>query len=326
MMNWMTRLLDSGESMGAGSDSGDPAAGAALDADGDVVIADGGDPTDPTGESGGVVGGFEGDEAWKNGLPADLRGAGVLKDIRTVGDLAKTAVSLRKSLGNNVAIPGKDATEEELAAFHRKLGVPEKPDGYAIPTDNMPEGVTIEPQQLARYGEHLHRLGITEQQAGGLMRAHAQIVAQDQEQAIEAHNQQIEQWERELRTELGSAFKQHVEHAQNAIATLAGDDAQQVKELLKQTGLGSHPAIVKLFARYGREIAEDEVRGGGGGQEFSRTPREALNRLDEFEQKNVEAMYNPQHPEHKRVKAEHEKLCREAYGDEPHGQAALIVQ
>lgn len=52
------------------------------------------------------------------------------------------AATAEISAGGRVKIPGADATPEEIAAYNKALGVPEKADGYTI-TATAPEGYEI---------------------------------------------------------------------------------------------------------------------------------------------------------------------------------------
>lgn len=68
--------------------------------------------------------------------------------------LAKSYTGLEQLLGkkaNAVMVPNEKSTPEEIAAFRKAIGVPEKPDDYipALKPEQLPEGVTFD-ENLAK--------------------------------------------------------------------------------------------------------------------------------------------------------------------------------
>lgn len=58
-------------------------------------------------------------------------------------------------------VPGPDAKPEEVAAFRKALGVPDKPDGYGIKKpDQLPEGVVWDDAKVSKFTELAHKHGI----------------------------------------------------------------------------------------------------------------------------------------------------------------------
>lgn len=64
-------------------------------------------------------------------IPDAYKDKPYLKDVNTEEDLFKKLDGAESLLGKaRVAVPGEDATPEEIAEFHKALGVPENEDGY----------------------------------------------------------------------------------------------------------------------------------------------------------------------------------------------------
>src|SRR4030095_3808230 len=68
--------------------------------------------------------------AWRPTLPDEMKAEPSLGGFKDVGALAKAWVETKRLVGDAVKVPKPDASPEERAAFHRKLGVPQSPDQY----------------------------------------------------------------------------------------------------------------------------------------------------------------------------------------------------
>ena len=79
----------------------------------------------PTGEGTQLPG-------WIAGLPQDLQGNESLKSYKTVGDFAKAAIENQDKLSRSTVKPKDGATAEELTAYRKELGLPEKADAYDV--------------------------------------------------------------------------------------------------------------------------------------------------------------------------------------------------
>ncbi len=73
-------------------------------------------------------------EDWQSKLQDEsLRGDQTLKTLKNVESLAKSYVHVRKQVPlDKIAIPGANATEQELSAFHKALGRPLTAEEYQI--------------------------------------------------------------------------------------------------------------------------------------------------------------------------------------------------
>ncbi|MBQ6352029.1 MAG: hypothetical protein IJJ28_02025, partial [Lentisphaeria bacterium] len=84
-------------------------------------------------------------ENWREGLPESIRSEKCLDSIKTIGTLAQSYVHAQKSMGaNKVAIPGENATPEEIDAFHKALGRPDKMEDYSTDKVELPEGIVLD--------------------------------------------------------------------------------------------------------------------------------------------------------------------------------------
>lgn len=214
--------------------------------------------------------------SWRDGLPPDLKEQKSLSRYADVAALARGHLEMEKFQGRSVAFPGEHATPTERAAFENKInqwrGVPEKPDNYSV---TLPDGLQADEKGLGEWKGTFHRLGLSQDQVAGLMDAYFGSAMGNPRLAHESLRSYGEQ---ELKREWGGAFKYNLDIAGRAIKRVGGSE---VFQLLEQTGLNNHPAMVKFWHRIGRDYAEDASipsaqHGGPMG------PADARRRIDEI--------------------------------------------
>jgi len=206
--------------------------------------------------------------------------------------LAKSYRELERKLGGAVTPPGPEASDEERAAFDRRMGVPDEPAGYAL---NLPEV----PEELAPVAERVYgpetldwarglfkRAGLRPDQAQALFEA---VVARDMEQvaAVQAERGRAAQVaETAMRRDWGDAFDDNLALAKRAAERLFGPE---VGEMVLADGgvLGNDPRFLKGLAAVGRMLGEDGFLGATAGED-GRKSVEA--RLDELHAKGLDAL------------------------------------
>ena len=69
--------------------------------------------------------------------------------------------------------------------------------------------------------------------------------------------------------------------ANRAIAAKAIDKfcGPEVRQILEQSGLGNHPALVRAFVRIGKTISEDSISGAAAGGKGEPSKEEVLDTL-----------------------------------------------
>lgn len=256
-------------------------------------------------------------------LPDDLRAEKVFESIKgkdwaEAGPvLAKNYMHAQRLVGaDKVAIPTDKSTPEEIAAFRAKIGVPAKPDEYGY---KLPEGLTEDKLDKARidtWRKELHEAGVPKAAAERIMTKYLSEEFAAGAQAKASHAKQLEQHELQIKQEFGAKFDEKVNFAQLAMREFGDEKLTQV---LEETGLGSHPTVVKLFAQIGEKLADDKALGGGGGSGNSTaTPALAQAALTEFS-KNAEkqkALFDAYHPQHAAVVKERTDLFLAAFPKE----------
>lgn len=79
---------------------------------------------------------------WVERLPQDLRGNASLTVVPSIEALAKSYVETKSLVGKKLEAPGEGATPEQVAAWRKTLGAPEKPEGY------LGDAKTLRPEAL----------------------------------------------------------------------------------------------------------------------------------------------------------------------------------
>lgn len=172
--------------------------------------------------------------------------------------MAKAVSDLRKETSTRIKPLGENATDEEIAAYRKQTGVPEKAEDYEFKPQEGKEFTETDKAFHAAMGKVMHEVHITQSQATALNEAlngftkeiedaRERRLAEEAEKAIDG-----------LKKEMGTDFDRNTEYARRA-AKEFGDDAF-IKWLDDSTvdgmTLNVHPMFVKAFAQIGRRSGE----------------------------------------------------------------------
>jgi hypothetical protein len=133
------------------------------------------------------------------------------------------------------------------------------PDKYDFAAVKLPDGVTLDAELLSELEPAFKAEGLSQEAASKLVEAHANAVGK-----LEAKREaDFKQWmattvkgyQDTLRKEWGSEHDANVTVAQRGIARFC---APELKKLLDDTGLGSHPEFVRAFHQIGKMVLEDK--------------------------------------------------------------------
>ena len=223
---------------------------------------------------------------WRAGLPDDINREDPSlatiqgKDMNeVVAALAKQQINAQHLMGlDKIAIPGKNATDEQKREYMTQLGCPETVDGYKAPTEGISEG--FDNDLFDAFKPELHRLGVTTGQAAGMARMLDGMQSEAREQAAEAHVTQLEANETAVRKEHGEAFAQNFALAENVLREFGGDG---IKEWVEENDLGLNPTFFNMLVNFAQATGQDEVHGLGGRHSFTEnTPEQATTAWNEL--------------------------------------------
>lgn len=262
-----------GEQNGGGNEGGELAAADILTG-GAAAAADGG-TTDSSG-----VGGGSGDADWLERFSADSGEADTpsnrdwlkAKGFKSLDDVVKAHRAAEKAIHDKggIKLPGEGAAPEEIAAFHKAIGVPDDAKGYEI---KGPDGVRLNEPLLARLSEAAHKNGIPKAAFEGVV---SDFINAQLDEAAQAEAKQkasidaaLKEWGANSNAKLA-----HVNAAARALE-LNGDQLAGLKNALGGDAL-------KILARIGEGMAEDALLGGEGKRRFGVTGAEAQAELDKL--------------------------------------------
>lgn len=190
---------------------------------------------------------------WRADLPDDLKRFAA--NLAEPADAVRMAAGLRQKLSNAIVTPGPDAPDADVAAFRRRLGVPESPDGYVIARpDGAPWGV--EDDAAREFLEAMHEAGA----APGVVQAafdwyYGRVVEAGRDAARGAAAER-DRASRALLREWGDDYERNMDHARRAARAYGGDG---LVARLDAAGLGNDPTVIRAFHLIGLELAEDEI-------------------------------------------------------------------
>jgi len=257
---------------------------------------------------------------WRASLPDDLRSEKVFESIKgkdaaeALPLLAKNYLHAQRLVGaDKIVLPNERSTPEEIAAFRTKLGVPAKFDDYSY---KLPEGMTedrLDKTRLDAWRKEMHEAGIPKAAAERIMNKflaeeHGHYTAQ-----AKAREKALQDNELALKQEFGAKFDERVNQARFALRQFGTDE---LTSMLEETGLGSHPEVVRFFAKVGEKMSDDRARGGSGATAASTaTPDLAQAALQEFNRnpENMKALFDSNHPNHDYVVKQRRELFEAAY-------------
>jgi hypothetical protein len=206
------------------------------------------------------------------------------------------------SEGGLTKIPGKNATEAEIKAFQKAIGVPDEPKAY-VENLKLPDGLTLGEQDKALasdFAAAMHKVGVPQ----GVMDAAYSWYLQNEEKRAAEIDRQDDENRREsqklLKEEYGPAFQRNTHAISSLFAYAPGgadmnNDASLFNRLLAGRMadgkiIGDDPDMVRFLVAIAKEVnpvatvIEDGASGKGLDDEiaeiekFMRTDRRAYDK------------------------------------------------
>jgi hypothetical protein len=183
--------------------------------------------------------------AWTEQVSKEIREnpelAKELEPFKKLDDLVKAHFEQKKKS----AVPGKDARPEEVAAFWKQLGHPEKPEGYSLAKE----------QSAGTFLAAAHAARLTDEQASSLWKETSSnqerlVAAQQAAQQAEL-NASLEA----LKKEHGEKFNQAIELFDRAVGNTSAANSPLMIQLLN-AGLAGNQTVIKAFIALGEAQQE----------------------------------------------------------------------
>ena len=147
------------------------------------------------------------------------------------------------------AQPGADAKADEKPA-----GAPETYETFSVS-----EGMTLDQAAVDAFTPVARDLNLTQEQAQKLVDLHAEQAQTWLQGLYDAHAKQRADWVAAAKAdgEIGGA--DHADKVAVAKDALKRFGTPELTTALEDSGLGSHPEVVRFFHRVGKAIADDAV-------------------------------------------------------------------
>lgn len=133
-------------------------------------------------------------------------------------------------------------------------GAPEEYAEFAVP-----EGIALDSEVLGEFMPIAKELGLNQENAQKLVDMASKLTAKMQEQQAAQWEEQIVGWAEQTRNDAelgGKNLPQTLAVARTALQQFASPEFNQ---LLKDSGIGNHPEMVRFAHRIGKAISNDSV-------------------------------------------------------------------
>jgi hypothetical protein len=229
---------------------------------------------------------------WAKDVPAEHHALLKAKNYGSPADVVVAYANAQKALsGDKIPVP-KDGVWD--ADSRKKLGIPDKPEDYAagLKKPELPEGMKWDETFEKAALPVAHELGLTPKQLQGLMGLYAGYQAEQFKATMASQVTAAEETSAALRDEFGPQFDARLAQARRVVQQLGGPEVAQA---LNETGAGNNPHLVKMFAKIGAMMGEDQLKSGASGA-FGMGTEEAKVEINKM--LSHPARLDRQHPEH----------------------------
>lgn len=246
---------------------------------------------------------------WAKDVPQEHHALLKAKNYKSPADVIVAYANAQKALSaDKIPVP-KDGVWD--ADSRKKLGIPEKPEDYGniIKKPELPEGMKWDENFEKAALPVAHSLGLTPRQLEGLMGLYAGYQAEQFKASLAGQATAAEETAAVLREEFGAQYDARLSQAKRVVQQLGGPEVIQA---LNETGAGNRPELVKLFAKIGAMMAEDQLRSGASGQ-FGMGTEEAKAEIRKLQ--SHPAYMDKYHPEHADIITKLGELHKIAYSE-----------
>ena len=179
------------------------------------------------------------------------------------GKFLKSYTELESALGSRAKVPTDESTPEERSAFYTKIGRPDTPDGYAMPT--LPEDKSYDESLVGGMKTMAFEEGWTDKQWKSAVERYLAIETQTAEKQDAENVRQKEETDRTLREQWGAEYDKNLEITRRAFRELVpGELGEQFAALIEDSGFGNNLIFLQAFREIGSKMLDDTlVRGEG---------------------------------------------------------------
>ena len=197
--------------------------------------------------------------------------------------IANSYLELESKFGHDkMVIPKADDAEGFNKALVA-LGKPETSEGYALSSEDVPEGLDI-----GAYKELAHKAGLLPSQASKMWDEFTQMTRDGQTQYAEAQKKEFGEQDKALRGLWGAKYEENTNIVGRVAEkfTNSEDDASQIKDLADK-----NPTLKRLLAEAGNSFSEHSI-GDFKTTSFTNSPAEAQAKIAEIRNNPNHAVFS----------------------------------
>lgn len=185
------------------------------------------------------------------GLREDPRFKTFAPKFKSFDDVARSAMELEEKLGSRIPIPTEKSTPEEIAEYHKKIGVPETPEGYKLDRDPK---LTYDDATEKEFRAEMHALHAPQDLAAAFYKRMTEGNAKAIQEFGERQVQARAATENQLKKDWGNDYGANVETVKRGMKAYASDDLLRAAS---ETGMGNRAEFIRLFFELGKSVRED---------------------------------------------------------------------
>jgi hypothetical protein len=177
--------------------------------------------------------------------------------------------------GSDEQIAGDEKQETALTANDQDAGDDKEtgddkeqqntaPESYA--DVSLPEGFEISDKAMGSLTPWFQKYNIPKEGVEELMGIHADNVKATQAEQSDAASTVVQQWLNDAKADEEIGGNNFDAAVKSAKVTLEKFGTPELSKAFNDYGIGNHPEIIRIFAKIGKEIGEDNPGSGGGVQ------------------------------------------------------------
>lgn len=203
-------------------------------------------------------------------FPAEANASATVDDKGATGEGVKPA-GQSDDWKEYTPDPAKSEADNAAAKVeHDKTKPADKPADPAdkVPEDGkytltMPEGVEVDQELLDAVGSDFKELGLTSGQAQKLADKFTSVMQKRAEDQTKGWGERIAKWADDAKTDKDIGGDKWNATVSNATRFTNAFGTPALKEYLNASGGGNHPELIRVFAKAGEMIREDNPASGG---------------------------------------------------------------
>lgn len=223
----------------------------------------------------------------------DEKTAKRLERFLTPDAMWKSYTAMESKLGEMKPVLAKDATPEQVTAWRKDNGIPDKAEGYL---ENLPDGVVIGEQDkplVALFAKDMHDKNASPDIVHTALQSYYKVQDHVNTQMAERDATDATETEESLRLDLGGNYRREIQGLENYLSTLP----KEVSEPLRNARLGNGKPMfgdanaVKWFMSVVRELNPASTVVPGAGAEANKSIQAELDSIAKQRKENPDAYY-----------------------------------